>query len=82
MEAKTGMIVRSLSGRDKGRFMVIVSMENGFVYLADGKERKLASPKKKNEKHICLTKTMIRTDDLTDKKLRDLLRSYAEQSIS
>lgn len=82
MEAKTGMIVRSLSGRDKGRFMVIVSIEKGFVYLADGKERKLASPKKKNEKHICLTKTMIRTDDLTDKKLRDLLRSYAEQSIS
>ena len=82
MEAKTGMIVRSLSGRDKGRFMVIVSMEKGFVYLADGKERKLSAPKKKNEKHICMTKTVISTDDLTDKGLKKILREYAEQSIS
>ena len=82
MEAQTGMIVRSAAGRDKGKFMVVVAVENGFVYLADGKERKLASPKKKNEKHICLTRTVISTDDLTDKRLRDLLRGYAEQSIS
>ena len=82
MDAQIGMIVRSAAGREKGRFMVIVSMEKGFVYLADGKERKLASPKKKNEKHICLTKTVINTDNLTDKRLRDLLREYTEQSIS
>ena len=76
------MIVRSAAGRDKGKFMVIVSIEKGFVYLADGKERKLASPKKKNEKHICLTKTVISTDGLTDKGLKKTLREYAEQSIS
>ena len=82
MEAKTGMIVRSAAGRDKGKFMVIVAVENGFVYLADGKERKLASPKKKNEKHICLTKTVISTDDLTDKGLRRKICEYAEKNIS
>ena len=82
MEAKTGMIVRSAAGRDKGKFMVVVAVENGFVYLADGKERKLASPKKKNEKHICLTKTVISTDDLTDKGLRRKICEYAEKNIS
>lgn len=76
MEAKIGMIVRSMAGRDKGKFMVAVSMEKGFVYLADGKERKLDSPKKKNVKHISLTKTVISTENLTDKGLRKLLREF------
>ena len=82
MEAQIGMIVRSAAGRDKGKFMVIVSIADSFVYLADGKERKLASPKKKNEKHICQTKTVISTDDLTDKGLKKILREYTEKSIS
>ena len=76
MEAKIGMIVRSMAGRDKGKFMVVVSMEKGFVYLADGKERKLSSPKKKNEKHISMTKTAVSTENLTDKGLRKLLREF------
>ena len=76
METKIGMIVRSMAGRDKGKFMAVVSMENGFVYLADGKERKLSSPKKKNAKHVSLTKTVISTDNLTDKGLRKLLRDF------
>ena len=76
MEAKIGMIVRSMAGRDKGKFMVVVSMENGFVYLADGKERKLDSPKKKNAKHVSLTRTEVSTENLTDKGLRKLLREF------
>lgn len=80
METKIGMVVRSLVGRDKGKFMVVVSMENGFVYLADGKERKLASPKKKNAKHVSLTKTAVNTKDLTDKGLRALLREFTESA--
>ncbi|MCH5195006.1 MAG: KOW domain-containing RNA-binding protein [Oscillospiraceae bacterium] len=82
MDVQTGMIVRSAAGRDKGKFMVIAAIADGFVYLADGKERKLASPKKKNEKHICPTKTVISTDDLTDKGLRKILREYAEKDFS
>ena len=76
MEAKIGMIVRSMAGRDKGKFMVVVSMEKGFVYLADGKERKLDSPKKKNAKHVSLTRTAVNTENLTDKGLRKLLREF------
>lgn len=77
MEAKIGMIVRSTAGRDKGRFMAVVSTEKGFVYLADGKERRLASPKKKNIRHISLTRTSVDTDGMTDKGLRNFLRDFA-----
>ncbi|MCH5350090.1 MAG: KOW domain-containing RNA-binding protein [Oscillospiraceae bacterium] len=83
MEAKTGMIVRSAAGRDKGKFMVIVSIEGDFAYIADGRERKLDKPKKKRLKHIRVTNTVVDADCMaTDKGLRKLLRGYAEQSIS
>ena len=65
-----------MAGRDKGKFMVVVSAENGFVYAADGKERKLDSPKKKNLKHISLTRTVVSIENLTDKGLRKLLREF------
>ncbi len=76
MEAKIGMIVRSAAGRDKGKFMAVVSTKDGFVYLADGKERKLGSPKKKNVKHINFTKTSVDIDGLTDKGLRRILCEF------
>lgn len=47
-----GNIVRSIKGRDKGRLLVILSVENDKLLLADGKERKLTKPKSKNPKHI------------------------------
>ena len=77
MEAKPGMIVRAMAGREEGRFMAVISVKDGFVYLADGKERKLSAPKKKNIKHVAFTKAEINLDNLTDKGLRNFLREYA-----
>ena len=48
MQIENGQIVRSLAGHDKGEFAVIVSHDNKYVYLCDGKRRKLENPKKKN----------------------------------
>ena len=76
MEAKPGMIVRAKAGREEGRFMAVTSVKDGYVYLADGKERKLAAPKKKNIKHVAFTKAEIQLDNLTDKGLRSFLREY------
>ena len=45
-------IVRSLVGRDKGRLFLVVGVTNqGELLLADGKIRKVETPKKKKEKH-------------------------------
>ena len=80
MEALSGRIVRSCAGRDKGSFLVVVRADNSFVYVADGKERKLASPKKKSLKHVKLTNTVIDTESLTDKKLRSVILKYISAS--
>lgn len=47
-----GEIVYCLKGRDSGRYFAVVKVEQGFCYLADGKHRKICSPKKKKEKHL------------------------------
>ena len=42
-----GSVVLANAGRDKGRYFVAVAASGGFVYIADGKERKLEKPKRK-----------------------------------
>lgn len=76
------MIVRSVAGHDKGRFLVITAVEDDFAFLADGKERKLLAPKKKRLKHIRLTNTVIDTGNLTDKGLRQFLAEYTAKTQS
>ncbi|MBQ7989806.1 MAG: KOW domain-containing RNA-binding protein [Oscillospiraceae bacterium] len=76
-DIRIGSIVRALAGREKDRFMMVTDIRDGFVFLADGDERRLAAPKKKNIRHIALTKTVIDvTDELTDRRLRTLLSEY------
>ena len=48
-----GQLVRSLAGRDKGRFyLVLADSEDGFVWLADGRKRPAGEPKRKNVRHL------------------------------
>lgn len=75
MDIKKGQIVASKAGHDSGRFFIVTQISEGFVYLADGKERRLKFPKKKNIKHIAVTKTVTEIP-AADKKLRQLLGNY------
>lgn len=53
MENKmTGCFARSLAGHDKTEIYIIVGEEPGYVYLSDGKLKKVENPKKKKLKHI------------------------------
>ena len=81
MEIKLGNVVISSAGHDCGRFMVVVGADDGFVFVADGKERKLDSPKKKNIKHVRRTLSTIELEGLTDKKLRQTLRAFANNTL-
>ena len=45
-------LARSLSGHDKDRVYVILEEEGTNVWLADGRLKLIASPKKKNRRHI------------------------------
>ena len=49
---EVGTVVRSLAGRDKGYLLCVVGEENGYVLVADGKERPLEHPKRKNPNHL------------------------------
>ena len=49
-----GDIVKSVSGRDKGRHFVVMCLENNLAGICDGKLRKIDKIKKKNPKHIKL----------------------------
>ena len=74
-----GRVVRASAGRDKHRFYAVAKLEQGEVFIADGKRRKLAKPKRKNSAHLCLTKTVLESTALkTDKQLRLALRPFNE----
>ena len=82
MEFVSGMVVVSSAGHDGGQWFVVTGADERYVYIADGKERKLASPKRKNYKHIRKTGMAVDITDITDKKLRRTLNVLSKQSIA
>ncbi len=50
---------------------------SGFVWLANGKRRTLANPKRKNKKHVQQTATVIAMTSWTDKRFRTWLNEFA-----
>ena len=52
MTLHQGDVVRSAAGHDRGQLFLITREEGDFVWLADGKSRKLEAPKKKRRKHV------------------------------
>ena len=74
-----GSVVKAVAGRDSGRLFVVTDIQGGYCFIADGKTRKLASHKRKNIKHVCPTDSVIDINDITDKKLRTLLRQLATE---
>jgi ribosomal protein L14E/L6E/L27E len=45
-------IVRSLAGHDRGELFCVMDTEDDFLFLADGKHRKVENPKRKRVKHV------------------------------
>lgn len=83
-----GQFVISKMGRDKGRLFVIVGLEeNGYACIADGDTHKVSEPKRKNVKHLIVTRQVdedIRTaleagNSVTDEQLVTALRVYRPQ---
>jgi len=86
-----GQVVISKRGRDKGLMFVVISTEvspeGEFSYLADGKLRTLAKPKKKKAKHLQPTNTHVDLNcagsrGLQDADIRKLLRISKEDSLN
>ena len=84
MEIARSDIVRSIAGRDKGKFFFVLDTEGEFLMLADGKTRKLENPKRKKRKHTafvmhsdCRVAEKIRSEEkVTNSELRRTLAEY------
>jgi len=64
-------------GRDAGRYFLIVqSLDEEFVLIADGDLRKIARPKKKKRKHLKGTKHVL--SELRERFLNEKPVSDAE----
>lgn len=83
MKVKTpalGGICKSTQGRDKDRYYLIVGIcGEGAVLLSDGNFKKLASPKKKNLKHVQLLPEAVESIGL---KLADGSKVYDTEIYS
>ena len=68
MEVDKSSLVVSKAGRDKGQLFYVIDADEQYVYLADGKSRKLEKPKRKKRKHI---EQIPRTESRIAEKIRN-----------
>ena len=86
-----GFLASSKAGHDKDKIYVIVKEDTEYVWLADGKIKTFAKPKKKRKKHIQVIKyynnAEIKNALSEGKKVSDLelvmvLKAYKKQQMS
>ncbi|MBR3972136.1 MAG: KOW domain-containing RNA-binding protein [Ruminococcus sp.] len=81
MTITKGSIVRAKAGRDKDSFFVVLAVEEGFAFIADGRRRKAEKPKRKKLIHLSATnKTLTETMD-TNRKIRKALTYFTEGTL-
>ena len=88
MEIAKSNIVRSNAGRDRGKLFFVLAAEGEYLLLADGKSRKVESPKRKKRRHVLFVaddetrlSTKIRNDEkITNRELRRTLAAYREEA--
>ena len=68
MEISRADVVVSLAGRDKGQLFFVLDTADLFVYIADGKGRRLEQPKRKKRKHV---RKLPQTDTRVAEKIRN-----------
>ena len=84
MEIAKSNIVRSDAGRDKGKRFVVRAVEGEYLLLADGKGRKVESPKRKKRRHVLfvaadetrLSEKINSDEKITNSELRRTLAGY------
>ena len=87
MDISKSDIVISLAGRDKDQLFYVIEIEDNYVFLADGKGRKLENPKRKKLKHVrrvSRTETRVAVkiqngDKVLNSELRRDLAAFGQQ---
>ena len=87
MEIAKSNIVRSNAGRDRGKLFCVMRVEGEYLLLADGKSRKVESPKRKKRRHVLFVAAddtrlseKIKSDvKITNSEIRRTLAVYREE---
>lgn len=84
----TGDVVMSISGHDRGVIYIVLSADDKFANVADGRLKTLSKPKKKNIRHINrLGKSdelieLLNSNMLTDVKIKYLLKQWRNECLN
>lgn len=81
-----GMLAKSKAGHDCNEIYIIVDIINDSVFLADGKIKRIDSPKRKNIKHIqiikkkdeTLSKKLEAKEKVFDEEIKKVIKNYKE----
>ena len=87
MEIAKANIVRSEAGRDKGKLFFVLNVDGEYLLLADGKTRKVESPKRKKRRHVLfvsaeenrLSEKIKGEERITNSELRKALAAFREE---
>ncbi len=88
MEIAKASLVEATAGREQGKRYFVIDLEGEYLFLADGKTRKLEAPKKKKRKHVRLVQTQelriaekIRSNEkITNSELRKAIAILSDDN--
>ena len=80
-------VVVSTAGHDQGQIFYVVSTDDQFLFLANGKDRTLDKPKRKKRKHVQkvlrsetrVVEKLLRGDKVLNSELRRDLAFHAKE---
>lgn len=76
MSIVRGSIVRAKAGREKDGFFVVLSVESGYAYIADGRTRKIEKPKKKKLIHLSPANKVYEGSFETNPQIKRILNDF------
>ena len=74
-------MVESVAGRDRGMYAFVIGVsEEGYLLVADGRLRKVETPKRKKLKHIrfIADAPRLEEDKMTNRVIREIINEYKE----
>lgn len=64
MTSLIGALVESISGRDKGEIFAVIAQSEQHLILANGRKRRIETPKQKKSKHVAFLGISLSDDDV------------------
>lgn len=83
-----GQVVKSRAGRDRGKLYIVVDYDpsSDYLFLANGENRRVEKPKRKNPHHLSRLKIVFQdiqaskeAERLTNQEIREKLHQVREK---